>query len=32
MDSKHYLCLGAGILIGWLVVPMVLGVFAKKAA
>lgn len=31
MTSKHVLCFAAGVAVGWLVVPMVLGLFAKKA-
>lgn len=33
MDAKHLLTLGVGILLGWLVLPMLLSMFtAKKAA
>ena len=29
MDGKHLLAFGAGILVGWLVIPMVLGMVNK---
>lgn len=32
MNSKHYLAFGVGVVVGWLVLPMVLGMFAKKSA
>lgn len=31
MTGKHYLAFGVGVVVGWLVIPMVLGLFAKKA-
>jgi hypothetical protein len=30
MSGEHILCLGVGILLGWLVVPLVLSMFVKK--
>ncbi len=30
MSGVHWFTLGIGIVLGWFVVPMVLGMFAKK--
>lgn len=30
MNGQHWLTLGIGVLIGWLVLPLVLGMFAGK--
>ena len=32
MKAEHFLWIGAGIVIGWLVVPMVLAMVGQKAA
>lgn len=31
MTGKHYLAFGVGVAVGWLVLPMVIGMFSKKA-
>jgi hypothetical protein len=32
MNGQHWLTLGIGVLIGWLVLPLVLGMFTGKGA
>lgn len=32
MNGKHWVAFGVGVLVGWLVVPMAMGIFTKKAA
>lgn len=31
MKSEHLLAFGAGVVVGWLVLPMVLNLFSKRA-
>lgn len=32
MNGKHWMAFGVGVVVGWLVIPMALGLFAKKSA